>query len=136
MVSPFDNKQVLLARVGIKDDTCRRKFKDTKLTEFFGIKGGGKSSTAMTDRLEQKETVLEASPESLLKLPHRPRDLSATPVKASKQRTSPVKEHSIDVCSAEQDDSIVKPYENGFYFLISGLFVALLLVTKFEKQFL
>ena len=66
MVSPFDNKHVLMARVGIKDDTCQSKFKTTKLTEFFGIKGEGKSSR---DKIEQTDTIVDILPENLIKLP-------------------------------------------------------------------
>merc|ERR1719162_1872145 len=55
MVSPFEKKHVLMARVGTKDDTSRRKFKDTKLTDFFGIKGGGKSSRNV---VEQTDTIV------------------------------------------------------------------------------
>lgn len=67
MVAPFSNKNLLMARVGIKDDTSRRKFKDTKLTDFFGIKGG--ESKSNRNGFEQKEMMTEISPKSLLKLP-------------------------------------------------------------------
>merc|ERR1711935_256750 len=60
MVSPFDNKRVLMARVGIKDDTSQSKFKDTKVSDFFGIKGGEKSSR---EKPEQKDTIVDISTE-------------------------------------------------------------------------
>lgn len=81
MVSPFDNRQVLMARVGIKDDTSRSKFKNTKLTDFFGIKGGAKLSR--NDVLDQFETMVEVSPESLIKLPRRSRDATSRYSKGS-----------------------------------------------------
>jgi len=67
MVSPFDNKRVLMARVGIKDDMSIRKFKDTKLTEFFGIKGG--ESKYAKDKSEHIDTIVDIARDSLLKLP-------------------------------------------------------------------
>jgi len=81
MVSPFDNRQVLMARVGIKDDTSRSKFKNTKLTDFFGIKGGAKISR--NDVRDQFETMVEVSPESLIKLPRRSRDATSRYSKGS-----------------------------------------------------
>jgi hypothetical protein len=41
MVEPFKDKMTLAANIGTKEDTSKRKFKDIRLREFFGIKGGG-----------------------------------------------------------------------------------------------
>ena len=65
MIDPFINKHLLLARVGIKDDTSHRKFSDTRLVEFFGKKGGVKS---YGKALQRNETMMEITSESLRKL--------------------------------------------------------------------
>jgi len=129
MVSPFDNKHVLMARVGIKDDTSRRKFKDTKLSEFFGIKGGGKSSRNV---FEQTDTIVEASLESLFKLPDHTRAAASRDPKAPQRSMRSPEESTIDICSTKDDDSLVKLSDNGLYILTCGLVVVLLLSKKFE----
>lgn len=66
MINPFIKKNLLLARVGIKDDTSHRKFKDTRLAEFFGIKGGVKYNDNV---LQRRGKMMEISPDNLRKLP-------------------------------------------------------------------
>jgi hypothetical protein len=132
MVSPFENKNILMARVGIKDDFSLSKFKNTKLTEFFGAKGGGGSSV---DTLKQKDTIVDISPESLLNLPSYTRSIGSKNQKGSEPSTRSAEEATTNTCSAKEDGSLSKLLNNGFYILICGLIVALFLSNKFEKLF-
>jgi len=134
MVSPFDNKSVLMARVGIKDDTSRDKFKDIKLTEFFGIKGGEKISSELRERID---TIAEISPESLLKLPRYTRDAASRNQKASQRSMNPPEESAVgNICSAEEGDSPTKLSDNGLFILICCSVVALLVSKNIEKRIL
>jgi glycosylphosphatidylinositol transamidase (GPIT) subunit GPI8 len=131
MVSPFDNKSVLMAHVGIKDDTSRHKFKDTKLTEFFGIKGGEKNSSEL---LDQTDTIVEISPESLLKLPRYTRDAASRNQKASRRSMNSPEESTVGtVCSAKKGDSLAKLSDIGLFIFICCLVVTLVFSKRIEE---
>ena len=134
MVLPFDNKSVLMARVGIKDDTSRDKFRDTKLTEFFGIKGGEKNSIELG---EKTDVIVEISPGSLLKLPRNTRDAASWNQKTSQRSMNPPEQSAVgNICSAEEGDSPAKLSDNGFFILICCSVVALLFSKNIEKRIL
>ena len=125
MVSPFANQRILMARVGIKDDTSHSTFKNTKLSDFFGTKGGAKSSRG---KPKPKETIVGVSTENLLKL--RSLDLDIT---------SSDEEHSTqslvsDNCSTKSNS--MNLLDNGFYAFICCFGAMLVLSKKLEKRFL
>ena len=133
MVAPFLNKNVLMARVGIKDDTSYRKFEDTKLSEFFGIRRGRKPlKKAMT---KQAYPVVEVSPENLLTLPQRARPASATGSIKPQREIAPAKESTSKTCVVEEDDNLIEFSMNSCYILLFGLVVALQVTKKCEKLF-
>ena len=136
MFSPSE-KRILGASVGIKDDTSHRKFKDTKISYFFGTKRG-KSKGMTTERFTPKDMVMDPS-ESLFKLPSSgissswlfPQDLFTNTFEESLRNTSLTsKKEQAD------NDSLVKLSENDVYYLITALLMALLLAKKFEKKYL
>jgi hypothetical protein len=148
MFSPSE-KKILGSVVGLKDDTSHRKFNDTKLSYFFGTKGG-KSKVGVTERITPINTVMEVPSESLLKLTSTdisfswlfPRDSSASPIidKSSQQEqtTSSLEkehEHGNHFTDDDDDDSLVKLSENEFYYIITGFIFILLLATKLEKKY-
>ena len=129
MVAPFADKRVLMARVGIKDDTSRQKFKNTKLSDFFGTKGGRPSA----DIPEQTDPIVEISRDSYLKLPHLARDEDAT----NENESKPPEESSINVCSAQDSDCESNIFSvSGFYVCICGFVVAFFATRKLENQLL
>mmetsp|Transcript_5226 Transcript_5226/g.10881 ORF Transcript_5226/g.10881 Transcript_5226/m.10881 type:complete len:414 (+) Transcript_5226:1-1242(+) len=133
MVAPFLNKNVLMARVGIKDDTSYRKFEDTKLSEFFGIRRGRKPlKKAMT---KQAYPVVEVSPENLLTLPQRARPASATGSIKPQREIAPAKESTSKTCVVEEDDNLIEFSMNSCYILLFGFVVALQVTKKCEKLF-
>ena len=143
MVLPFTKRQVLGASVGIKEDTSNRKFKDIKLAEFFGIKGG-RSATAMTERVMQ-DHVVEGPTENLLKLSRTgissnwllPRGSPTAPVaEESFKTTTTATDRMEDMHSTQNNDILLKLSGYEFYFLISCFFVALLSAKKIEKAYL
>lgn len=132
MVDPFSNKNVLLARVGIKDDTSRRKFKDTKLSEFFGVKGGGPSK--FVDSLKETD-IVGFHPSILRKLS--PRDASWTSATPNLQRShSENEDSSSNVCYAEDESNCVESTEYNVLILVCGVMLTLGLLRKIEKRFL
>jgi hypothetical protein len=73
MVKPFEDKGALAANIGTKEDTSRRKFKDIRLSEFFGEKGGSAEfktapvtirSAVDPEKIEVSEVYGERSSES------------------------------------------------------------------------
>mmetsp|Transcript_24748 Transcript_24748/g.54322 ORF Transcript_24748/g.54322 Transcript_24748/m.54322 type:complete len:446 (+) Transcript_24748:271-1608(+) len=149
MVSPFDNRSILMSRVGIKEGSgtstdsqsqgmsTSTTFKDTKLSEFFGIKGGRKSPTTATATANSgRFQEIDTSPESLLKLPPQQQHLRDEETSTFFECTT--NEH---VCSAGEDnDSQMKLSGNGFHFFTSGgllvLLATLVVARKVEKLFL
>lgn len=129
MVAPFANIDVLYSNVGIKDDTSHRKFKDTKLAEFFGVKGGRKPTTRSTNRFKDADVFVEASPQSLLTLPQNIKDTTSHIHEATEQNRAP------NVCSANGDDGMVK-YENSVFFLVPVLLLPLMAVRRLEQVLL
>mmetsp|Transcript_29674 Transcript_29674/g.69839 ORF Transcript_29674/g.69839 Transcript_29674/m.69839 type:complete len:401 (+) Transcript_29674:285-1487(+) len=127
MVSPFANRNVLLANVGIKDDMSDRKFKDTKLAEFFGVKGGRKRIAKNKDRSKNSYAFVETSSRSLHKLPQIFQEATSTVQDASKQN------RTTNVCSVGEYDEIVEPSGKILYFLLPGLLLSLMFVRKMEK---
>jgi hypothetical protein len=148
MFSPSE-KKILGSVVGLKDDTSHRKFNDTKLSYFFGTKGG-RSKDGVTERISPINTVMDISSESLLKLPSTdislswlfPRDSSASPIEESLQQEQTIssleKEHEhgkhFTDDDDDDDDSLLKLSENEFYYIITGFIFILLLATKLEKR--
>ena len=119
-----------MARVGIKDDTSHSKFKDTKVSDFFGIKGGEDSSR---EKPEQKDTIVDISTESLLKLPPYNRDAESRNDKASQ---SAIKPSAIDTCTTTVKGNDVKNRSsNGFYMCICCLLAMLVLSKKVENLY-
>ena len=143
MVSPFANKNVLGASVGIKEDTSDRKFKDVKLAEFFGIRRG-RSAAAKTERLKQKDNTAEVTSENLLHLSKTgissnwlfPRESAATPFTAESPKLSaPEEDITKDIYSIQNYGRASKLCRSGFYFIITCLFVALILAKQIEKTY-
>lgn len=131
MVDPFSNKNVLLARVGIKDDTSHHKFKDTKLSEFFGVKGGGPSK--FVNSLKETD-IVGFDPSILRKLS--PRDASSTSAMPNLQRSHSENEHSPSiVCYAKDESNCVESTEHNVFIFVCGLMVTLGLLREFEKRF-
>ena len=125
MVSPFDKKNILLARVGTKDDTSRSKFKNTKLSDFFGPKDGKSSSGK-----EPKDTIVDTvSTENLLKLP---RD-SISRIKSTSQHT--IEQSKAETCLTKGNGA-VNLLENGVFVIAAIVFATLMLSKKLEKLYL
>lgn len=125
MVSPFDKKNILLARVGTKDDTSRSKFKDTKLSDFFGPKGGKTSS----GKHPKDRIVDKVSTENLLKLP---RD-SVSRNKSKSQHA--IQQSKAETCSTKGNGA-VNLLDNGVFIIAAIVFATLMLSKKLEKLYL
>jgi len=136
MFSPSE-KKILGASVGLKDDTSHRKFKDTKLSYFFGTKRG-RSKDTTSERFTPKDMVMHDPLESLLKLPSFgissswlfPQDLFTNTFEESLRKTS-----STSKKEQTDNDSLVKLSGNDVYYLITALLMTLLLAKKFEKKY-
>ena len=115
-----------MARVGIKDDTSRNTFKNTKLSDFFGTKGGAKSSRG---KPEPRETIVGVSTENLLKLPSLNQDATSV------DKQHPTQSLASDTCSTKSD-GILNGLDNGLYAFVCCLVVILVLSKKLEKRFL
>jgi hypothetical protein len=147
MFSPSE-KKILGSVVGLKDDTSHRKFNDTKLSYFFGTKGG-RLKDGVTKRKSPRNTVMDVPSESLRKLPSTdislswlfPRDSSASPTDEALQQDQRIsslekeQEHGKHSTDDGDDDSLVKLSENEFYYIITGFIFILLLATKLEKEY-
>jgi len=143
MVSPFVNKNILGASVGIKEDTSDRKFKDVKLAEFFGIRIG-RSAVAKTERVKQKDNTVEVTSKNLLHLSKTgissnwlfSRESAATPFTAeSPKLTAPKEDITKDIYSIQDYVRASRLYGSGFYFIITCLFVALISAKQIEKTY-
>ena len=126
MVSPFANKRILMARVGIKDDTSHNTFKTTKLSDFFGTKGGAKPSRGKS---EPRETIVGVSTETLLKLPSLNQDTTSI------DEEHPNQSLASDTCSSKSNGAL-NDLDNGVYAFICCLVAILVLSKKLEKRFL
>ncbi len=115
-----------MARVGTKDDTSHSTFKNTKLSDFFGTKGGAKSPRGKS---EPKETIVGVSTDTLLKLPTLDQDTTSRDEEDSTQFLA------TDTCS-NKSDGVLNVLDYSFYAFICCLVPVLVLSKKLEKRFL
>ena len=128
MVSPFEKKNILLARVGIKDDTSRSKFRDTLLSDFFGKKGGISSKKKFGT-----ETIVDVSTENLLKLPANYQD----ELSRDRQTFQYSTESSVgETCSTTKGDAGGNRIDNSVYVFAGFVLATLVLSKKLEKLYL
>ncbi|VEU37417.1 unnamed protein product [Pseudo-nitzschia multistriata] len=120
MVAPFDKRSILMARVGI---TNQSKFKSIKVSEFFGIKG------VIDDGVvDDAGTFVEIAPEALLKLPQNVRDFTLA-------QSSPVaKGVTANVCFTEEKDDPLQLTGGGVCLFFCVVLLTLVLVQKLEKH--
>jgi hypothetical protein len=135
MVAPFASKQVLGAQIGIKEDTSARKFKDVKLSEFFGPKkGGSKQARPNTSEVRIGETAVSINREGMhFSLPRslmmKPSDtLIGAEVELSRHT-----EGEMTICSEKQHEPL-SPRGGKFFSLLIVLLVTLAVAKTLEKS--
>lgn len=136
MFSPSE-KKMLGASVGIKDDTSKHKFKDTKLSHFFGAKGGTSEAQVTNEMMKPKNTVINDSTNSLLDVSSsissswfQPQDLSASVSKKS----SPKKKSLTSSKLQQLGNGGRITRDNDIYYVFPTLLMVLILMKKLEQQ--
>lgn len=135
MVNPFASKNVLAANIGAKDDTSQRKFKDIRLSEFFGPKGGAKrvksttKSGTLGHQLAEKVHVKfagDARPDlARQRLPRELKRSNIFPQRPETRNEQPTMDAQVSVLAPKDDAT--------FAYLVMLLLFAVVIASAAEK---